>query len=208
MIDLTLPLIGPIVEKLAAIRELVATNDRLALLLHGDPGVAKSHALDLFAMELTGSNFAIEHVNGQSVDVATVRQWKERGSYGNLFSKWTVKRIDELDKASDAAQAELLTWLDYQPRWYAILATTNDYKALCRVDKGRLQRRFKQYRVDAPCVAEASLYLQQQFGVPPKAALTISKGAVPEGMLDGVNMGAAVEDAQAYLAARTARRAA
>ena len=45
MIDLTLPLIGPIVEKLAAVRELVATHDRLALLLHGDPGVAKSHAL-------------------------------------------------------------------------------------------------------------------------------------------------------------------
>ncbi|MGB8166167.1 MAG: AAA family ATPase [Chthoniobacteraceae bacterium] len=205
MIDLNLPLIGPIVEKLAAVRELIATNDRLAVLFHGDPGVAKSHGLDLLAMELTGSKFAIEQVNGQSVDVATVRQWRERG-YGNLFSKWTVKRIDELDKASDAAQAELLSWLDYQPRQYALLATTNDYKALCRVDKGRLQRRFKQYRVDAPGAAEASLYLQRQFGVPPKAALTIAKGAVPEGMLDGVNMGAAVEDAQAYLAARSARK--
>ncbi|MEA3207841.1 MAG: hypothetical protein QOE70_898 [Chthoniobacter sp.] len=206
MINLALPLIGPIVTTLTALRELPIRHDRLAVLLHGDPGVAKSHTLDLLALELTGSKFAVEQVNGQSVSVDVVRGWRDRGSYGNLFSKWSVKRIDELDKASDAAQAELLSWLDYLPPHYAVLATTNDYRALCRVDKGRLQRRFKQYRVEAPSVVAAVEYLQKQFGIPAKAALAIARGAVPDGQLDGVNMGAAVEDAEAYLAARAARK--
>jgi hypothetical protein len=39
MIDLDLPLIGPIVEKLGAVRELIATHDRLAVLFHGDPTI-------------------------------------------------------------------------------------------------------------------------------------------------------------------------
>lgn len=204
MIRLELPLIGPASTTLGILRELPARHDRFGLLVHGDPGTGKSHLLDVFATELTGSPFAVEQLNGQSVSVDVVRGWRERGAYGNLFSAWTVKRIDELDRASDAAQAELLSWLDYLPPRYGVLATTNHYRQLCKTDKGRLQRRFQQYRVDAPDTPSAVAYLREHFGLPSKAALAVARGAVPEGELDGVNMGAAVEDALAYLAARAA----
>ncbi len=207
MINLHLPLIGPAVVTLATVRQLPKLHDRFAVLLHGDPGIAKSHLLDLFAQELTGSKFAIEQVNGQDVDIARVRQWRDRGACGNLFSPWTVKRIDELDKASDAAQAALLTWLDYLPAKIVILATTNNYRQMVAVDKGRLQRRFKQFLVEAPSVTEAIAYLCAQFGIPRQAAEAIARGAVPDGQFDGVNMGAAVEDAQGFQAAHAAKTA-
>ena len=200
MIRLDLPLIGPALETAAVLRAIPRTRG-INVLLHGEPGVAKSHLLDLFALELTGSKHAIETVNGQSVSVDLVRQWRHDAAYGNLFSDWTVKRIDELDRASDAAQAELLSWLDYLPKHLAVLATTNNFGAMSRVDRGRLQRRFKQIRVEAPTVLEAVPYLMKHFGLPLEAATEIARQAVPDGELDGVNMGAAVEDAEAFLAA-------
>ncbi|MEA3210957.1 MAG: hypothetical protein QOE70_4014 [Chthoniobacter sp.] len=202
MIRLDLPLCGPILTTLELVRGLPSRHDRFASLLWGAPGTGKSHALDLIALELTGSKFAIEHFNGQDVAVDVVRNWKERGCYGNLFSKWTVKRIDELDCASVAAQAALLSWLDYLPPFYAVLATTNNYREMCRVDKGRLPRRFTQYQVEAPSTIAAAEYLQMQFKMPPAVAHQIAVGARPEGELEGVNMGAAVEDAFAIVAAR------
>lgn len=207
MIRLDLPLCGPILTTMELLRGLPVQHDRFASLLWGFPGTGKSHALDLFARELTGSPFAIEHFNGQDLAVDVVRQWKERGSYGNLFSKWTVKRIDELDRASDAAQAALLSWLDYLPPHYAVLATTNNYREMCRVDKGRLPRRFTQYEVEPPSLAVAAEYLRKQFAMPAAVARQVAIGARPEGELEGVNMGAAVEDALAIIAGRTRKAA-
>jgi replication-associated recombination protein RarA len=209
MIDLSLPLIGPAVELLPTLQQLPIRNRKVAVLLHGDPGTGKSHLLDLFANNLTGSKWAIEHVNGQSVSVELVRQWRERGAYGNLFSKWTVKRIDEFDRASDAAQAELLTWLDYLPEHYVVAATTNNYRGICRADAGRLQSRFKQWEVKGPSAEEAAQYLRDQLGLPTKAATTIANGAkTSNDLFARVNMRAAVEDAQAFLAVREAKKAA
>lgn len=205
MIALDLPLIGPAASVLEAARALTA-NDRLAILLHGSPGVGKSHLLDLLALELTnGSPFAIERVNGQSVSVDLVRQWRERGACGNLFADRTVKRIDELDHAGGSASAELLTLLDYLPRQFAILATTNDYAKLRAASKGRLETRFKVFRVDAPSIEQAVTFLRSRFKLGAKVAEAIARGAVPDGCLpsEGVNMRACVEDAQTYIAART-----
>lgn len=207
MIRLDLPLIGPAVSVLETARALSRRHDRLAILLHGDPGVGKSHLLEQLAHEIAGSAFAIEQVNGQSLGVDLVRQWRERGAYGNLFSKWTLKRVDELDQASSSARAELLTFLDYLPRNCAILATTNDYGRLRAESKGRLESRFKVLRVESPSVDEAVSYLRQRFGIPAAAARAIATGAVPDGHLvtAGVNMRACVEDAESFLAARAAQ---
>lgn len=205
MIALDLPLIGPAASVLDAARAIAAGTERLAILLHGFPGVGKTHLLDVLALELTGSKFAIEHVNGQSVSVDLVRQWRERGPYGNLFSEWTVKRIDELDHASGSASAEMLTYLDYLPKRAAILATTNDYAKLRAASKGRLETRFKVFRVDAPSIEQAVALMRSRFKLPVKVAEAIARGAVPDGSLpsEGVNMRACIEDAQTYIAART-----
>ncbi len=203
MIRLDLPLIGPAARTLEILRVLPTRHASFGVLLHGDPGVGKSHLLDMAALEITGSVHAIEQVNGQSVSVDLVRQWCDQSRYGNLFSTWTVKRIDELDRSSPAAQAELLSMMDYLPKHMAVLATTNNFRALCAVDKGRLQRRFQQYRVEGPTQIEAADYLVKNFGVPKGVGKALAKGAAHGDLLGGVNMGAAVEDAQAWLAANS-----
>lgn len=204
MIDQTLPLIGPAAKAYEVVRTLTAQRNSVAVLLEGNPGVGKSHLLDKLALELTGSKFAIEHVNGQSLNIQLVRDWREKACYGNLFSDWTVKRIDELDLASPAATAELLSYLDYlQPRM-AILATTNDYGKLRATSKGRLETRFNRFHIGAPTVEQGRDYLVTQFGLPETVAETIARGAIPEGCLitEGVNMRCAVEDGKSFLAAR------
>jgi len=205
MIALDLPLTGPAASVLEAARALKQQRDRLAILLHGSPGVGKTHLLDLLAHEITGSAHAVEHVNGQSLSVDLVRHWKQSGAYGNLFSSWTVKRVDEIDHASSSAAAEMLTLLDYLAPRTAILATTNDYGKLRAASRGRLETRFVVYRVDAPSIEEAVTYLRQRLKVPAAAAREIARGAVPDGCLpsEGVNMRACVVDAQAYNAARS-----
>lgn len=207
MIRLELPLCGPVLETLRLVRSLVSDTEGLAALAWGEPGTGKSHAFDLLSAELTGSDFAIERFNGQDVTVDVIRNWRGRGSYGNLFAPWTVKRIDELDCASPAAQTALLSFLDYLPRNYAILATTNEYQAMTRINRGRLPRRFKQFQVLAPTVAVATEYLSKQFRMPATIARKVAMGARPEGELEGVNMGAAVEDAIALMQARSANKA-
>jgi hypothetical protein len=203
MIDLTLPLTGPAANIAPMLRSL-ATKNAIAVLLDGDPGIGKSHLLDSFALDLAKSKFAIEQINGQTVNVAIVREWRERACYGNLFSQWTVKRIDEIDQMGGAAVSELLTYLDYLQPHTAILASTNDYGRLRAESKGRLETRFVRVHIDAPSINEAADYLTKHFKLPKAVARAIADGAVPDGFLsaEGVNMRACVKDARGYLAAR------
>lgn len=204
MITLELPLIGPAASVLGAARELGSDRSALAILCEGNPGVGKSHLLDLLALELTRSPFAIERVNGQSLGIEVVREWRERAAYGNLFSDWTVKRIDEIDLASGSAIAELLTYLDYLTPCHAVLATTNDYSKLRANSKGRLETRFVRFHVGPPSVEEAIAFLRKHKHLPAAIAKSIALGSVPEGCLatEGVNMRACLRDADGYFAAR------
>jgi hypothetical protein len=206
MIDLSIPLIGPAASVLATVRALAKQQDRLAILAEGNPGGGKSHLLELLALDLTGSKFAIETCNGQSLSIEIVREWRLRACYGNLFSAWTVKRIDELDKASSSAQAELLTYLDFLPAHLAILATTNEYGRLRAASGGRLESRFVRINVASPSVGDAAEFLRKRFKIPSDVARAIAAGAVPEGQLAvvGVNMRTCIKDVQGYLAAREA----
>lgn len=204
MIDTTQPLIGPAAKVLDTLRTLAKQRDKIAILLEGSPGVGKSHILDVLALALTNSKFSVERVNGQSLGVGLVREWRDRMPYGNLFSDWTVKRIDELDQASPQAQSELLTYLDYLTPNKAVLATTNEYGALRAASKGRLETRFVRIHVEAPSVDDAAQCLADRYQISPVIAKQIALGCVPEGCLpsEGVNMRACIEDAQAFLAAR------
>lgn len=203
-------LIGPAAAVLAAARSLARSRDRLAILLDGDPGIGKTAALDQLAAEIGGNPFAVEHVNGQSLNVDLVRQWRERAHYGNLFSDWTVKRVDEIDAASSSAIAELLSLLDYLPARLAILATTNEYAKLRAQSKGRLETRFHRFQVEAPSMEETTAHLVKGWQLPKAIAQQIARGAVPDGCLvtAGCNMRAAIKDAESYLAAAQRRIAA
>lgn len=204
MITTTDTLIGPAAAVMRAARAIAARRDRLAILLDGAPGIGKTTIADGLALELTGSEHAIERYNGQSVSADVVRDWRGAGGYGNLFSAWTVKRIDELDKASSAGGAEMLTFLDYLPKHYAVIATTNDFSRLRSSWQGRLETRFIRLQVEAPTVIETAEHLATKFRLPKKSAVAIARGTVPEGELDGCNVRAALLDAEALTAIREA----
>ena len=201
-------LIGPAAAVHAAARVLLSQRDRAAILLDGDPGVGKTAVLDLLAQDITGTPYAIEHVNGQSLSVDLVRQWRERGPYGNLFAAWTVKRIDEIDAASSSAIAEMLSFLDYLPKGLLVMASTNEFSKLRSATKGRLESRFHRFHVDAPSVEETTALLIRDLKVPKSIAQQIARGTVPEGCLitAGCNVRAAIRDAEAFLAARAAQK--
>ena len=201
-------LIGPAAAVMAAARAVAARRNPLALLLDGDPGIGKTHIADTLALELTGSPHAIERVNGQSVSADLVREWRASAGWGNLFSPRTCKRIDELDKAGSAGGAELLTLLDYLPKNYVIIATTNDFAALRSSWKGRLETRFVRLRVEAPAIAEVAPWLCQRFRITKPQAQAIARGAVPDGVLDGVNVRAAILDADALSAVQAVKKGA
>jgi hypothetical protein len=183
VIALDLPLIGPAASILEAARALAQATERLAILLHGTPGVGKTHLLDLLALELTRSKFAIEHVNGQSVSVDLVRQWRERGCYGNLFSDWTVKRIDELDHAGGSASGRAAHAARLPP------ATRRDpgHDQRLRQTARREQRPPRNALQSLPrrcTVDRASRRVPpRRFKLPAKVADAIAHGAVPDGCL-------------------------
>lgn len=206
MIDLSKPIIGPAASVLPALRSLVKRHKAVAVLLDGMPGVGKSHVLDQFALEITGNICAVEHRVGQALTVEIVRDWREHGVYGNLFSAWTVKRIDEIDDARGGAIKELLGYLDYMPARLAVLASTNEYAKLRAEQRGRLETRFVRIHVDSPSVEQAITFLRKHYKLSLPVAKEIANGAVHEGCLpsEGVNMRAAVEDAKGYLAVRAA----
>jgi MoxR-like ATPase len=197
---------GPAASILEAARGLVSKRDRVALLLDGDPGIGKKLIADQIALELTGSPYAIELTNGQSTGVDVVREWRDRGCYGNLFSKWTVKRIEEIDQMSGSAMSEMLTFLDTLPVRHAIIATTNEFAKLRQLTKGRLESRFIRLPVDAPTASETARELVRRFGIPAEKAKIIARGTVPDGMLDGCNVRAAFHDAEALLAVTASKR--
>jgi hypothetical protein len=209
MSDYNHKLIGPAALVLGAARQLASKCNPIALLIEGDPGVGKGHMSDQLALDLTGSKFAIEQVNGQSLSVDVVRFWKQRGAYGNLFSDFTVKRIDEIDQASSSAMAELLTYLDYLHTGQAIIATTNEFAKLRAQSKGRLESRFVRFHVDAPSVPITVAFLCHKYGLSKAIAHSIALGAVPEGCLPtvGCNLRTAINDAEGFKAARKARAA-
>jgi len=75
------------------------------LLLYGPPGVGKTTIAELVAAELTGGiRMSVEDYNGKEVTVDAVRQWMASLAYGSLFSEWSVKIVNELDRCTRDAQ--------------------------------------------------------------------------------------------------------
>ena len=77
------------------------------------------------AYSILARSLGIESSNGKEVTVDAVRDWMSTLPYGSLFSNWSVKIINELDRCSKDAQDILLSYLDRLPPGKALIGTSN-----------------------------------------------------------------------------------
>ncbi len=173
-------------EKIQRLRSTGKMSGQTWLFL-GEPGIGKTESALALAKILAPEKCCIEQCNGQSCSVDLVRQWRDSQPFKPLFGD-SVKLIDELDLASPAAQNELLTFLDRQPTWQHVIATTNkNIDAL----QPRLQSRFQPFTFQ-PVQASEIATLLTQFGLAANVAQRIAIGVAG-------NVRAALLDAQTVI---------
>lgn len=136
-------------------------NGTLKVLFYGAPGVGKTELARFTARKLAGHHLAIEHVNGKEVTVETVRQWCNELALGSLFSDWTVKVVDELDRCSKDAQDLLLTYLDRLTPGRGFIGTSNLQLDLLQE---RFQTRLQQFKIEAPETDEIAALIVELSG--------------------------------------------
>ena len=146
----------------------------MKILLYGPPGVGKTSVVELVARELTGSALSVENYNGREVTVDVVREWMRALPYGSLFSSWSVKIVNELDRCSREAQDLLLTYLDRLPQGRAFLATSNMQLDLLTE---RFQTRFQAIKLMPPSTEDLAAFLTGRWSVPKPTALQIAVGS-------------------------------
>ncbi|MCB1090122.1 MAG: ATP-binding protein [Verrucomicrobiae bacterium] len=135
----------------------------MKLLLYGPPGVGKTSVVEMVARQLTGSPLAVEDFNGREVTVEVVREWMRGLAYGSLFSRWSVRIVNELDRCSKEAQDLLLTYLDRLPPGRAFLGTSNLQLDLLTE---RFQTRFQAIKLLPPSTEELAAFLTARWPVP------------------------------------------
>jgi hypothetical protein len=123
---------------------------------------------------LSGSSIAIEDYNGREVTVDLVREWMRQLAYGSLFSAWSVKIVNELDRCSREAQDLLLTYLDRLPPGRAFLGTSNLQLDLLTE---RFQTRFQAIKLMPPTTGELAELLCRHWPVPGQTAVQIAVGS-------------------------------
>ena len=144
------------------------------LLLYGPPGVGKTTVAELVARELTGTPLGVESYNGKEVTVDAVRGWMETLPYGSLFSHWSVKIINELDRCTKDSQDILLSYLDRLPPGKALIGTSNLQLDLLTE---RFQTRFQSIKIATPTTDEIAEFLCAHWRVPRDVAARVAVGS-------------------------------
>lgn len=171
-------LVGPAREiaiKLLAKAQAVRENGGapVKVLLYGAPGVGKTTIAELLASELSDSPWAVEDVNGKLVNIETVKGWIQQAPYGNMFSEWSVKLVNELDRCSRDAQDLLLSYLDKMRPCRAFIGTSN--LELGNLTE-RFQTRFQAIKLPAPSSDEIQEFLMERWEVTEQVASMIAVG--------------------------------
>lgn len=166
-------------ERLAA-----SPDTAMKLLVCGAPGIGKTTIVELIATTLTSHKCAVQDYNGREVTVDIVRDWMPALGTGNLWSKWSVKIVNELDRCSKEAQDLLLSYIDRMPPGRALLCTSN-------LEVGglheRFQTRFQTVVLQPPTVADVAALITRRWGVPEDMACkiaTASAGCVRAALAD------------------------
>ena len=103
-----------------------------------------------------------------------VEEWMRSLAYGSLFSRWSVRIVNELDRCSREAQDLLLTYLDRLPPGRALLGTSNLQLDLLTE---RFQTRFQAVKLLPPETEELADFLIGHWSVPRQTALQIAVGS-------------------------------
>mgnify|MGYP006292169307 CR=1 FL=1 len=186
-------LLGPartVAEKLLAKAEAAKNNGRspLKVLLYGPPGVGKTSIAEMLALQLAGTRWSIDDTNGKLVTIETVKGWLHQLAYGDLFSDWSVKLVNEMDRCSRDAQDLMLSYLDRLPPGRAFIGTSNlDLSQLTE----RFQTRFQAIKIAAPDSEEVRGFLMERWEVPESVASMIAVGS-------GGNVRAALADLESH----------
>ena len=136
--------------------------------------MGKTSVAELIARALTGTPLGIEEYNGKEISVEAVRGWMHYLPVGNLFSNWSVKIINELDRCSKDAQDILLSYLDRLPPGKALIGTSNLQLDLLTE---RFHTRFQSIKITVPTTEELAGFLCAHWRVPRDVAARVAVGS-------------------------------
>ena len=154
--------IGPARDMSAVLDRIVARSTPkgtpIKLMLQGDPGIGKSALVDYLLPQLGADQWSVTKYNGTQLTIDRLEDWASRLCYRELSGGYKVLRVEELDKASAAAQVRMLTVMDDLPDHVAIIGTSN--KQVKDMDP-RFQSRFQVFQLKGPTQDELTKFLQQ-----------------------------------------------
>lgn len=157
--------IGP-AKDLAMVLERIAKRsvrrgDPVKLIIRGEPGIGKSALVESFLDQIGANKWTTTKLNGTELNVEMISDWSRRLCFSELYGKYRVLWIEEVDKVNAFVQARMLTLLDDLPPNVAVISTSN--KDLKDFDP-RFQSRFQVFSLKAPGADEIA-WLLKKFGL-------------------------------------------